>query len=172
MSLGLLGWRVLGPDAGSVETRPLSTPDNSDYYMRDATIHQMSETGALAYRMDLGETLHYPDTSARLRDIDVHYLAGTSTYWDLDAARGRVPAGSRDIYLYDGVTLRHPKPDGDIVVIETNNAWVRPQADRIETQAHVTATSPGQVVEGDGMTVNLETDQLRLLENVQVEYVR
>ncbi|ROO37793.1 LPS export ABC transporter periplasmic protein LptC [Salinisphaera orenii] len=158
------------PDPGTPTAPRLSTPENSDYYMTDAVVHQMDPQGDLAYRMRLGQTLHFPDDSARLRDIDVHYLAGTKTYWDVTAARGRIPAGERDIYLYDGVEAVHPRPNGPVVRIETDNAWVRPDADRIDTRAHVTATQPGQRVEGDGMEVDLDTDKLRLLSNVQVTY--
>ncbi|MES1931979.1 hypothetical protein T35B1_05193 [Salinisphaera shabanensis T35B1] len=172
VSAVLLGLRVVGLDRARTDTdKPhLSTPDNSDYYMSDAVVRQMDDTGQLAYRMTVAQSLHFPDESARLTDIDVHYLAGTKTYWDVTAQRGRVPAGERDIYLYDGVTGRHPRVDGNVVEITTDNAWVRPDTDRIDTQAHVTATQPGQRVEGDGMEVNLKTDKLRLLENVQVTY--
>ncbi|MES1926089.1 LPS export ABC transporter periplasmic protein LptC [Salinisphaera sp. T31B1] len=167
----VLGLRTLDrPEIGSPAQPRLVTPDNSDYYMTDAVVRQMDDQGGLAYRMTLGETLHFPDDSARLTDIDVHYLAGTQTYWDVTAAKGRVPPGKRDIYLYGGVEGRHPRPDGPVVRINTDNAWVRPDADRIDTKAHVTAVQPGRRVEGDGMEVDLKTDKLRLLENVQVTY--
>ena len=168
----LLGLRVINNErtSGADDAPRLSTPDNSDYYMSDAVVRQMDDQGKLAYRMTVAESLHFADDSARLTDIDVHYLAGTKTYWDVSAERGRIPAGERDIYLYDGVTGRHPRVNGNVVEIVTDNAWVRPDTDRIDTQAHVTATEPGQRVEGDGMEVNLKTDKLRLLENVQVTY--
>jgi len=166
--LGLRAWDR--PDIGTPAKPRLSTPDNSDYYMTDAVVHQMNEQGGLAYRMTVGETLHFPDDSARMTDIDVHYLAGTSTYWDITAKHGRVPPGERDIHLYDGVKGRHPKPDGNVVQVTTDNAWVRPDADRIDTQAHVVAVEPGRRAEGDGMQVDLKTDKLRLLNNVQVTY--
>ncbi len=158
------------PRIGTPAEPRLATPDNSDYYMTDAVVRQMDAQGNLAYRMNLGQTLHFPDDSARLSDIDVHYLAGTDTYWDVTAAKGRVPPGKRDIYLYDGVKGRHPRPEGPVVTIDTDNAWVRPDSDRIDTKAHVTAIEPGRRVEGDGMEVDLKTDKLRLLENVQVTY--
>ncbi|MAS11408.1 LPS export ABC transporter periplasmic protein LptC [Salinisphaera sp.] len=171
ISAVLLGIRALDTPAIGTPSEPrLETPDNSDYYMTEAVVHQMNENGGLDYRMTLAETLHFPDDSARMTDIDVHYLAGTKTYWDVTAKHGRVPPGKRDIYLYDGVKGRHPKANGNVVDITTDNAWVRPDADRIDTEAHVTAVEPGQRVEGDGMEVNLKTDKLRLLNNVQVTY--
>lgn len=158
------------PRIGTPAEPRLATPDNSDYYMTDAVVHQMNSDGGLAYRMNLGQTLHFPDDSARLTDIDVHYLSGTDNYWDVVATKGRIPPGKRDIYLYDGVQGRHPRPNGPLVTIDTDNAWVRPDSDRIDTEAHVTAVEPGRRVEGDGMEVDLKTDKLRLLDNVQVIY--
>lgn len=171
VSAALLGLRAFErPRIGTPAEPRLSTPDNSDYYMTDARVRQMDERGSLAYRMTVGETLHFPDESARLTDIDVHYISGTSAYWDVTAAQGRVPAGEHDIYLYGGVTGRHPRPQGPVVVIKTDNAWVRPDSDRIDTTAHVSAVQPGQRIEGDGMEVDLKSDKLRLLKNVQVTY--
>lgn len=167
----LLGLRAFDlPSINTGEQPRLSTPGNSDYYMTDAVVRQMDKTGKLAYRMTLGETLHFPDDSAKLTDIDVHYLSGSQTYWDVTAERGRVPPGERDIHLYDGVTGRHPKPDGSVVHVTTDNAWVRPDSNRIDSKAHVKAREPGQTVEGDGMTIDLDTDKLRLLDNVHVTY--
>lgn len=171
VTVGLIGWRLAEPGgAPSAGNRGTATPADSDHYMLDATIYQMNKQGALAYRIKLGKTLHYPDGSARLRDIRVHYTAGTRTFWSLEAARGRVPPGSRDLHLSGGVTLRHPKPQGRTVVVQTNNAWVRPRRNAIETRAHVTARAPGRVMQADGLRIDLDNDRMKLLDNVQVRY--
>lgn len=146
------------------------TPDNSDYYMQGATVYQLSKQGQLAYRMKVAQTLHFADDSARLSDIDVHYLKGTKTYWNLHAAKGSVPAGQRDLYLYDGVVIHHPRVNGNIVKVTTSHAWVRPKANRVDSDARVTAIEPGQKVTGDGMQINLDTNKLKLLNNVHVTY--
>lgn len=172
IALGLVGWRLLGFEAAAPHTdEQTSTPAGSDYYMRGATIYQMNKQGRLAYRSTVAESLHYPDDSARLRTIHVHYKTGTHSFWTLQAARGRIPAGSRDLHLTGGVTLHHPKPEGQTVVVQTSNAWVRPQDNAIETQAHVTAHSPGKVVEADGLHIDLDNDEMDLHHNVQVHYL-
>lgn len=169
---GLIGWRVLAPQGNAPDTAKVTAtaPAGSDYYMRDATIYQMSKTGQLAYRMQLDQMLHYPNGSARLHDINARYEAGTSTWWSLQAADGRVPPDSHDIFLMGGVVLRHPKPDGKTVVIHTDHAWVRTKTNIIETKAHATATSPGRKVESDGLRITLNNDHMKLLDNVQVRY--
>lgn len=170
---GLLGWRLLTLAGGPyVPQITVTAPAGSDYYMRDATVYQMTENGQLAYRMHIDRVLHYPDGSARLRDIDGRYEAGTETWWALQAARGRVPSGSRDIFLDGGVVLRHPQPEGNTVVIRTDHAWVRTRKNVIAPDAHATAVSPSRIAEGDGLRVTLDHDQLKLLDNVHVRYTQ
>lgn len=150
----------------------LTTPDNSDYYMDDATVYQLDEQGRLAYRLTSARSLHFPDDSARFTDIHVHYLAGTDTYWNLAANKGRIPAGQRDIYLYNGVKGKHPNGTGDLIRINTDHAWVRPDTDRVDSDAAVKAVQPGQVLEGRGLRINLKTNKLNILHDVHVTYTQ
>ncbi|RJS92245.1 LPS export ABC transporter periplasmic protein LptC [Salinisphaera sp. Q1T1-3] len=155
----------------TADQTPVTTPENSDYYLKDATIYQLTPEGRLAYRAHSVEALHFPDDSARLSDIDVRYVKGTPTYWHLHANKGHVPADQpHSLYLYDGVTGRHPRDNGAMVRLETTHAWVYPDRNLIESDAHVKAFEPGQTVTGDGMRVNLETNKLNLLNNVHVTY--
>ncbi|MDA3919212.1 MAG: LPS export ABC transporter periplasmic protein LptC [Salinisphaera sp.] len=148
----------------------LATPGNSDYYMDGATVYQLNPQGQLAYRLTAAQSLHFPDDSSRFTDIHVHYLSGTDTYWNLAAQKGRIPAGQRNLYLYDGVTGQHPTADGSVVHMTTDHAWVRPDANRIDSDAAVRATQPGQVLEGNGLRINLKTNKLNILNNVHVTY--
>lgn len=148
----------------------LTTPDNSDYYMDDATMYQLDEKGRLAYRLTAARSLHFPNDSARFTDIHVHYLSGTDTYWNLAADKGRIPAGQRDIYLYDGVTGKHPNDNGNLIHVKTDHAWVRPDADRVDSDAAVKAVQPGQILEGRGMRINLKTNKLNILNDAHVTY--
>lgn len=171
VALGLIGWRVFAPDGVPARHANLTAaPAASDYYMRDATIYQMNRQGQLAYRIRLKKTLHYPDDSARLRHIRVHYNTGARSYWTLEAPRGRVPPGSHDLHLTGGVTLRHPKSEQGTIVIKTDNAWFRSGRNIIETEAHVTARAPGRLTQGDGLRIDLDNNRMVLLDNVQSRY--
>lgn len=150
----------------------LATPDNSDYYMDDATVYQLDKQGRLAYRLTSARSLHFANDSARFTDIHVHYLSGTDTYWNLAADKGRIPAGQRDIYLYDGVTGKHPNDNGNLVHVTTDHAWVRPDADRVDSDAPAKAVQPGQVLEGRGMRINLKTNKLDILHDAHVTYTQ
>lgn len=148
----------------------MTTPQNSDYYLRQATLYQLAKDGSLAYRAHTRQALHFPDDSAHLDDVDVHYVNGTATAWDVHANQGRIPAGSHEIYLYDGVTGQHPFENGRVAHFSTDHAWVRPDDNRIDSDARVKATQPGQTLTGDGMQVNLKTHTLNLLHNVHATY--
>lgn len=171
IAVGLVGWRIAALDGTTRHDDAAEpAPVGSDYYMRDATIYQINAQGQLTYRVHLGKTLHYPNDSARLRDIRVHYKTGKQGTWVLEAARGRIPAGSRDLHLTGGVTLYTAKPNSKNMVVHTDNVWVHTQRDLIETRAHVVARAPARTIDADGLRINLETNQLKLLNNVQVRY--
>ena len=150
----------------------VTTPDNSDYYLEDATLYQLDDTGQLAYRAHTVEALHFPNEAARLSDITVRYFHGQERPWHVTAKYGRVPAGARDLYLYDGIDAKHPQTDGDTLHVVTDHAWIRPDTDQIDTDAHVIARRPGEQIEGDGMRADLAADTVTLLNNVQARYAR
>ncbi|MAA75856.1 MAG: LPS export ABC transporter periplasmic protein LptC [Salinisphaeraceae bacterium] len=152
-------------------------PENSDYYLRRATVRQMNPQGLLAYRMDVTESLHFPDDTSELTDIDVHYMGGSdaddaaaSGEWILHADHGHVPPGQEEILLRDNVSATMRRDDGDNVKIETDEAWIRPNRNRIETESRVTARSGARTAQGTGMTVFLEDDRLKLHNDVSVRY--
>ncbi len=165
----VLGARIV--DVRSPEAKAkLDTPNDSDYYMLDAVVRQMDENGVPKYRMTAAETLHFPDESARLTDIHVNYQGESDNQWDLQAARGRIPAGKRDILLHDGVELIREHEGQRRIQVNTERAWVRPDEDQVDTDVAVTASAPGQSVSAVGMTLLLKQNRVILNNNVQVTY--
>lgn len=171
---------VVALNYGNVSDRMLprvDLPEDSDYYMRNAVVRQMSATGELEYRMDVAESLHYPDDTARLSNIDVHYLGGeedpekpASGEWKLHADKGHIPATQEEIFLSDNVQATMKRKDGEDVRIDTDKVWVRSAQKLIETESPVTARSLGRTIRGTGMTVFLEEDRLKLHNDVRVSY--
>lgn len=148
----------------------VSTPEGSDYYMLDAVVTQFDRQGERRYRLTSDKSLHFPDESARLTDIRVDYRGGERGDWTLTAARGRVPASSRDILLTGDVTLERAPDAARPLTVKTPRAWVRTEAGRAETEAAVRARSPGRRVRGDGMTVEFDQETLKLHRDVRVTY--
>lgn len=168
IALALVVW--LQTHDESQRSQQVTTPGNSDYYMTGAVIHQLSDAGELIYRMKIERILHYPDDSARLEDINLHYVKGTDTYWDLLASRGYIPPENKSLYLHEGVTIYHPRDNDNLLKAQTPYAWIYPEDKRIDTQAHVVSTEPGQRVDGDGMHINLDKNEIKLKQNVRVTY--
>lgn len=165
----LLTLRLYDPSRSEAPAPP-TTPGDSDYYLLDAEIRQMNAAGGLQYRIEAAESLHFPDDSVQLTGLDVFHVGGERGPWRLTAPSGTVPPDSRDIRLQGGVTLTHELAGGADLRVATDYAWVRPEADRIETEAVVRATAPGREVQGAGMTVQLDSNQLRLHHDVRVSY--
>lgn len=147
----------------------VSTPQGSDYYMLDAVVRQMADDGDPKYRMTVAKTLHYPDDSAQLVDIHVHYFDRANGPWDLYADTGQVPAGKHSILLRDRVRLVRQRPDGETRVT-TPHVWVYPDADRVETEARIQAEAPGRRAAAKGMTIHLDSEQITLNQDVRVTY--
>lgn len=168
-ALVLIGIAVFEPRSAP-EPEPVSTPEGSDYYMLDATVTQFDRQGGRRYRLTADKSLHFPDKSARLTGIRVHYRGDEHGDWTLDAAHGRVPAASRDILLTGNVTLAREPDSARPLTVNTERAWVRTESGRAETEATVRARSPGRRVHGDGMTVVFDQETLTLHRNVQVTY--
>lgn len=167
--IGLGSWFNHEQAASNMQAKK-QTQASSDYYMKHATIYQLGDNGDLAYRMQIADSLHFPDDSVKLSDIRVHYLHGTKTYWGLHANKGRIPPGQEDLYLYDGVNIEHPRENGNLVKAKTAHAWVKPHENRIDTNAKVSASEPGHTITGDGAHIDLKTNTLKLLSNVHVTY--
>lgn len=165
----VLGARIVEVDKGD-PAAPVNTPNNSDYYLLDAIVRQMDENGDPEYRMTAAQTLHYPDESASLTDIDVDYEGDNANRWRLNAARGRIPAGKRDILLHDGVEVTRNREDARSMRFTTERAWVRPDLDQVDTRVAVQASAPGQSVQAVGMTLFLKQNKVVLNSNVQVTY--
>jgi len=165
----VLGARIVDVNQPEAQ-QALSTPNDSDYYLLDAVVRQMDENGEPEYRMTAAETLHYPDESARLTDIHVNYLGESDDVWDLQATRGRIPAGKRDILLHDGVTLMRNQDGKQTMRVLTERAWVRPDKDQVDTDVAVSASAPGQSASAVGMTLLLKQNRVILDKNVQVTY--
>lgn len=165
----LLALRLYDPSRPAAPEAP-AAPGDSDYYLLDAEIRQMDAAGALQYRIETAESLHYPDDSVRLAELEVLHVGDKEGPWRLTAPQGRVPAGSRDIRLDGGVTLRQDLDDGRGLSLTMPHAWIRPEDDRIDTEANVEATAPGRWIRATGMVVRLDSSHLHLNRDVRVVY--
>lgn len=164
----LLALRLYDPSRPEPPAAPPNAAGGSDYYLLDADILQMDAAGALRYRIQTAESLHYPDDSVRLTQLDVLHVGGAHGPWRLTAPRGHVPAGSHDIRLEGGVTLHQERADG--IRLTMPHAWIRPREDRVDTEATVEATAAGRWIQGTGMVAQLDSDRLRLNHDVRVVY--
>lgn len=166
----LLALRLYDPSDPEAPAAATTTAGDSDYYLLDADILQMDAGGELRYRIETAQSLHYPDDSVQLTQIDILHVGGEHGPWRLTAPRGHVPAGSHDIRLEGGVILRQARGGDGGLRLTMPYAWIRPRDDRVDTEAAVNADAPGRQISATGMTARLNTDHLRLDRDVRVVY--
>ena len=164
----VLGARLV--DRRPADAAPVRTPNDSDYYLLGASIEQMDTRGRPEYRMTVAESLHYPDRSARLTDIHVDYFGEAEHRWVLDAGRGRIPAGEKNILLHDSVEVIRDPEGKRPLRLRTRRAWVRPEQDQVDTDVTVQITAPGQQTTGRGMRIDLNSNRITLNHDVRVRY--
>lgn len=146
-----------------------STPQGANYYMLDAVVHQMNSAGQLRYRMQVAKTLHYPDDSVLLEDIQATYSPENAPPWQLSADSGKIPAGEQRMLLQGHLQLEQQRSDGSIV-LTTTHAWVNPDNNRIKTSAAVTVDAPGSRLTATGMVAQLDTRHITFKHDVRAIY--
>lgn len=151
-------------------------PDRADYYLRDARMSAMGEDGLLMYQVQADEVLHYPDTSATLENVNVHYQSRDHGLWRLSAREGRMPphaVGAQEtVELSGGVTVTGQRgAEQRLTQVTMPNAIVRPGAGTLQTDAAVKVQEPGVVADAQGLELDIVNDKLALQKNVRVRYV-
>lgn len=157
-------------DPGPAQRPALATPAGSDYYLLEATTRQFTRQGSLRYSLRAAKVLHFADDSAELTAIRVHYPGADQGRWRLAAARGQIPADSRDILLSGDVVVHHDTRGAPPLRLETPRVWIRTERDRAETEAPVTVEGPGRSARAVGMTLLFDRELLTLHHDVQATY--
>ncbi len=167
-------WRPQESD--TLQTFAPVPPGQADYYIRDARMSAMGEDGQLLYQVQADEVLHYPDTSASLSNVNVHYQSRERGLWRLSAREGRMPphaAGEQEtVELTGGVTVAGQRSGAErLTRVTMPDAVIRPQAGTLRTDAPVKVQEPGIAADAQGLELDIVNDKLNLLKNVRVRYV-
>lgn len=169
-------WRPQGGGTSYEVFAPVP-PDQADYYIRDARMSAMDEAGELMYQVQADEVAHFPDLSAKLTRVNVHYRSNEQGLWRLSALQGRMPppaaGGAEVVELSGGVTITGQRASTDprLTRVTTPNAVIQPGKGTLQTQAPVQIREPGISADAEGMQLDIVNDTLSLLKNVRVRYV-
>jgi lipopolysaccharide export system protein LptC len=146
-----------------VTTRP---PDES-YYMRDATLLGIGESGVPDYRVHAAQIRHFADDDRiELTNIRIRFEADPDAPWTLNAPRGQIPKEREYIDLIGEVTAKRQPGEGEELVILTRDVRVLLEERIASTQALVTMNMGPHSVSARGMRAYLKQDRVELQSEV------
>ena len=96
-------------------------------------------------------------------------LYGNKAPWIITADIGISLDDSQKIILKDNVKIVQHNPNGN-TVFTTNEITVWPKKKFARTEQLVTIKQPGSIVKGQGMTVDMNTAEVKLLNNARGQY--
>jgi LPS export ABC transporter protein LptC len=151
------------------DSTKLAPPAETDYYMRNARLQIMDAEGKPEYRLQAAEILHFPDESMQVNDIQLNYLGGVDSPWQVDAPKGFIPPEQKTVRLSGGVTVLGDVPDGQVVA-KMPDLVVDLEREKLHTSSPVSLESPDYRAQAAGMEAGFHSRDLNLLGNGQSEF--
>lgn len=145
--------------------------------LQDARTQHFDQSGQLSYEFFSREMLHYRKNANLTQEDDFTtmtqpeltlYTEGQP--WRVLAKNGRITEFGAKLTLSGEVTIWQTQDNGDTTKLITERLVLYPQSKRIDTEQAVEIRSPLGTMTAIGMEVNLETRNIKLLEQVRGHY--
>jgi len=159
-----------------VESNPLDIvgPSRSDpdYVVQNITARALDDTGRVRYTLAAAKLVHYPDDDSTLlthpRFVSYGAVQAPVT---IISNQGVVSSKGEHVYFQDNVRVsRAPYDNQSELIMRTSFLHVMPDAHLAKTDRHVTIINDAAVVTAVGLELNTESQELKLLSNVQSTY--
>ena len=155
-------------------TRDIVGPSRSDpdYIVQNISARSLDETGKIRHTLDAAKMVHYPDDDSTLLTQPklVSYGAAQAPV-TITSNQGVVSSKGEHVYFQDNVRVaRAPYGNQSELVMRTSFLHVIPDAHLAKTDRHVTIINDAAVVTAVGLELNTESQELKLLSNVQSTY--
>ncbi len=145
-------------------------PERADYFIRGARLSTLGLNGKLLYQIQAEEILHYPDRSAAMTDMTLHYQGGSAGIWQLHAGSGRIPPDGGKLELQGDVVIRGQRPNEGITQMKMSEVQLFPEKGILLTESAVSIIEPGSLITAVGMEADILRDIISLSKDVQVQY--
>ncbi len=138
---------------------------------------QMSETGLLSSFITADKMLHYADGRSNFFAVKAQYFdpkRQEDPPWNISADLGRVSADNVWVQLEKNVQLQRAKSKNSAAMeANTDHLIYDRRLSQITTDAFVTMKEPdlGNVTTGNGLKINLNDNEIKLLNDVHTTYV-
>jgi len=159
-------------------TRQTESPDSNTtvdvrepprYVVRDARWLRTNADGAPLYRISATRLAMYADDRVVIQEPTVNGL-GERDAWSLQAPRGDIAAGSRNLELSGGVDVDGEWGDGSTLQAQTERLTIDVEDRLLRTQQPVRVTGPGRNLRSVGLRTDWNGERLTLLDQVRVTY--
>ncbi len=171
--LVVLGWWVQRQD--EVFSPPVVRVDDRipDYYLKDFSVSVMSDTGALAHRLE-GRSLHYfaDDDTADLNDPLLRFYRDDGEVWVMRSRVAKAFGGGDSLLLGGEVTV-HRQFSAELpwLTMTSRDLWVYPERKYAESGESVLIQEGVSRIQGSGVKIDLAAGHLALMSAVRGSYV-
>jgi len=174
LAIGLVTW-WLGTRHAAVkpETQVEENPLNADfdYFISGMNRTTFANNNGQLHHLEAAEVRHYPsDDRAELEQPRFSWFVATNKPWTVQSVTGQLSRQANEkadlLELEDQVRLSKPLPDGDTLVVETAKLDVDIATKSFTTAEPVSLSSATMQLESRGMTGELDSNRLELLNEV------
>lgn len=170
----LSGWmmwqqRDRGDAAGPVGKRP-------DYVLHDFQVTVLGEDGREAFTLNAPRLERDPDVKTMEITTPVFHVppkqGSQAAAWEIRSQSGWVSEKGEELRLRGGVQADSTNADGKPIKVATDRLNVFPDAKRATSDAKVTVTQPGFILNGRGLEADLDAKRVILQNDVKARYER
>jgi LPS export ABC transporter protein LptC len=141
------------------------------YYLESAVLTGTAPDGTVLYTIRTRRAQQVSDSnSIELVDINMDYGAPRGLPWKVSAERGRIPHDARVIQLEGNVVAVSGENHPNQTVINTERLDIEPDTMRASTKNRVTLVFDNRRLNATGMVADFETNNLKLLSNVNGKF--
>ena len=142
------------------------------YFMNDARLSGTDDNGHILYRARAAKaSQNLDDGTIFLQEVRVSYDPVTEIPWDLRADTGRIPRSGKIIELTGDVVAQTTDDVGDSITIRTDYMELDTETYIADTDRKVAIDHTNNRVFATGMRAYFKEDRLRLLSNVNGNFV-
>lgn len=146
---------------------PSGLDTSLDYVLRDFSGEFYDAEGQLSLRIQGPRMQHDPDTGIATITEPAFLVEPGGGLWEGAAALASIDRAGHSVLLEGDVTLRQPDASGGEITIETEHLVYDQNEQIIRGREPVRLTQPGAELNARGVTVFLETEILRLHNDVE-----
>jgi LPS export ABC transporter protein LptC len=154
------------------EDKPRRPELSLAYYLDDAELSGSGPNGELLFQIWTDHAAQEQgDETITMESVRMVYGPPTALAWKLEAQQGKIPTDTSVIELSGDVVAVSATEDGSPTIIRTQRLDIVPSTREASTTDKVEIEFNGRILYATGMRANLESNDLKLLSNVNGKFL-